>query len=279
MKFIYMDESGVKNQSDVFVICGLMVDAYKLRKKTEDFDSMLHNFLALHPSVAKELKTSRIINGRGGWSNVESDVRKAFLIDVCELAVSNGGKIYGLAIEHDRFMSACKSPIQPPFGKSYWLAGAIFTLCLVQKKMQNVLGGKGITVAIMDDNKREMSDLSNAIYESDPWFDELYQMPNKKGKSGSWRPRKDSDRFDQIVNTVFAIKSNHSSLVQVADLISYVYRRSLELRSTDEEWGGEKVYYQTLLDIIEPRRARLGRCPDSECVRFFRQIKHPDWNL
>ena len=35
MKFIYVDESGAAGDSDVFVMCGLMVDAYKLRKKTE----------------------------------------------------------------------------------------------------------------------------------------------------------------------------------------------------------------------------------------------------
>ena len=41
MKFIYVDESGGRDQSDVFTMFGLMVDAYKLRKKTEDFDEML----------------------------------------------------------------------------------------------------------------------------------------------------------------------------------------------------------------------------------------------
>lgn len=32
MKFIYIDESGARDQGDVFVIAGLMVDAYKLQK-------------------------------------------------------------------------------------------------------------------------------------------------------------------------------------------------------------------------------------------------------
>ena len=35
MKFIYVDESGGRDQGDVFTMCGLMVDAYKLRKKTK----------------------------------------------------------------------------------------------------------------------------------------------------------------------------------------------------------------------------------------------------
>ena len=66
MKFIYVDESGAAGDSDVFVMCGLMVDAYKLRKKTADFDKMLADFLAKHPGSSTELKTSRFINGKGG---------------------------------------------------------------------------------------------------------------------------------------------------------------------------------------------------------------------
>jgi len=38
MKFCYVDESGDKPQSDVFVMTGVLVDAYKLRKHTARFD-------------------------------------------------------------------------------------------------------------------------------------------------------------------------------------------------------------------------------------------------
>jgi len=96
MKFIYVDESGSEGESDVFVMCGLMVDAYKLRKKTADFDKMLAEFLAKHPGSSTELKTSRFINGKGGWSKISPDERKAFLTDICNLAVANGGKLFGI---------------------------------------------------------------------------------------------------------------------------------------------------------------------------------------
>jgi len=60
-------------------------------------------------------------------------------------------------------------------------------------------------------------------------------------------PRTAKDRFDQIINTAFAIKSHHSSLVQVADAICYVYRRHLELASQAEAWAGEKAYIRASL--------------------------------
>ena len=98
MKFIYVDESGARDQGDVFVMSGLMIDAYKLRKKTADFDAKLEAIFAQHPGTRGDLKTKRFINGAGAWTQVPAQQRKGFLREICELAVANGGKVYGLAV-------------------------------------------------------------------------------------------------------------------------------------------------------------------------------------
>lgn len=279
MKFIYVDESGARDQGDVFVMCGLMVDAYKLRKKTEDFDRQLETIFAKHPGSRADFKTSRFINGKGGWRDLDATERKQFLKNTCELAVDNGGKIFGAALSLAAFDTACVAGHAQPFGNSYWLAAAIFTACLVQKKMQGVKNSKGLTVVIMDDNKVEMPKLSSQLYEGDHWFDGLYQVQGTKRGKIVWLDRTKPDRFDHIVNTAFAIKSDHSSMVQVADAISYVYRRYLELRSTAEVWAGEATYYTELVSILDPARETLGRCPDSVCTKFYKAAKHPEWKL
>ena len=93
LKFIYIDESGAQDQGDVFTMCGLMVDAYKLRKKTEDFDRRLEELFANHPGNRSDLKTSRFINGKGGWKRIESMTNgKALLTNICELAVDRRRK-------------------------------------------------------------------------------------------------------------------------------------------------------------------------------------------
>ena len=279
MKFIYIDESGSRDQGDVFVTCGLMVDAYKLRRKTAEFDARLEAILARHPGVRPELKTKRFINGHRGWRHVDAQERKDFLTDVCRLAASNGGKVYGIALSYVALDAATEANHGHPFGDSYWLAGALFTGCLVQKKMQMVRNSKGLTVVIMDDNKAEMPAFSDSLYEADPWFDGLYQQQRQWRGRLRWEPRTAKDRFDQIINTAFAIKSNHSSLVQVADAISYAYRRHLELTDEEEAWPGEQAYYRSLVDILEPQREKLGRCPDASCRAFFWAAKHPEWEL
>ena len=278
MKFIYVDESGARDQGDVFVMCGLMIDAYKLRKKTEVFDRRLEAIFARHPGRREDFKTSRFINGRGGWSDIDAVERKEFLRGVCALAVGNGGKVFGLALSFTAFDAVAAGDAQP-FGNNYWLASAAFTACLVQKKMQVIKNSKGLTVVIMDDNKREMPKLSDELYQGNEWFDGLYQVRGTKRGKSVWMQRKKQNRFDQIINTAFAIKSDHSSMVQVADAISYVYRRNLELTSEDEAWDGETEYYDELVALLEPTRQKLGRCPDAPCVRFYEAAKHEEWNL
>ncbi len=279
MKFIYIDESGSRGDGDVFVMCGLMVDAYKLRKKTADFDQMLGDFLAKHPGAGTELKTSLFINGKGGWSKIPAQERKDFLTDVCRLAVSNGGKLFGIGLSFEAHDAAKDAGHGHVCGESHWLASGMFTAALVQKKMQGVSNSKGLTVVIMDDNKVEMPKLSDGLYDADPWYDALYLERKTKNKKKVWVPRKGSNRFDQIVNTAFAIKSDHSSLVQVADAICYVYRRHLELHDEDEAYDGEQEFYQGLVEILEPQRERLGNAPNEPCVRFYKAACHPGWAI
>lgn len=279
MKFIYVDESGAAGDSDVFVMCGLMVDAYKLRKKTADLDKMLAKFLAKHPGSSTELKTSKFINGKGGWSKIAPAERKDFLTDICKLAVTNGGKLFGIGFSFGALEAARAAGHGHPFAESYWLAGGMFTCALVQKKMQGVKNSKGLTVVIMDDNKFEMPQLSDGLYEADAWYDGLYQLRGSKRGKKIWLARNKSDRFDHIVNTAFAIKSHHSSLVQVADAICYVYRRHLELNTADEAWPGEAAYYESLVDILEPQREKLGQSPEAPCVAFYKAAKHPEWAM
>lgn len=276
MKFIYVDESGAPDQGDVFTMVGLMVDAYKLRKKTADFDQKLEAIFAQHPGTRGDLKTKRFINGSGAWNQVPAHQRKDFLREICQLAVANGGKVYGVALSYDCFNAASAAGLGHPFA-SYWIASAMLVSALVQKKMQGVANAKGLTVFIMDDNKQEMANLSDELYKCHSWYDGLYQRRGTRRGRSVWLDRKPKDRFDQIINTAFAIKSDHSSLVQVADAISWVYRRHLELKAQAQAYVGEQAYYQELVDILEPQREKLGQCPKKPCVAFYQAARHPDW--
>ncbi len=279
MKFAYIDESGDQGQGDVFVMAGLLIDAYRLRKYTAEFDTALTTFLSNHPSAPKEMKTKAFINGRGGWNKVSPDDRKQFLSEMCNIALECS-KIVGLAISFKAFTESTeKDDYHLPCAGNYWALCGMFVAALIQKKVQNEKNNKGLTVLIFDDNRAHMPKVSDGLYMANSWFDALCQQRGKiRGKS-QWLPVKPIGRFDHIINTAFAIKSEHSSLIQIADSVSYVYRRWLELGTEKEAYAGEKAYYDQLAAKLDKKRIRIGLTPKAECVDFYQAIKHPQWNL
>src|SRR5262249_45670649 len=102
MKFVYVDETGNKDQSDVFVMTGLLIDAYSLRLCTVTFDDMIRELLARHPKSQTELKTQAIINGSKDWSKVNPAERKEFIGKVCDVAVEYA-KVYSIAFSFQAF--------------------------------------------------------------------------------------------------------------------------------------------------------------------------------
>ena len=276
------------DQSDVFVMCGVMVDATKLRLRTHIVREMIREMLARYPGYRRsELKTSQFINGRGAWGRISAVDRKEFLQDICGLAVADGGKVFGIGLSFDATREAldCSTDF-PAVNKDPWLLAAMFTMSLVQKKMQLLTRNKGHTVVVMDDNKRLMPAFSDAIYAGDPWFDGLYQKRITRRRKGRnvrvWKEWSTNDRFNQIINTPFPIKSEHSPIIQVADTVSYAYRRRLELLAADatEAWDGEGQYYDELASLLDGGRQRLGLCPPAApCVEFYDSIRHPEWKL
>jgi hypothetical protein len=278
MKFAYVDESGDQGQGDVFVMAGILIDAYRLRKYTTTFDKMIVDFLAKHPGAPTELKTKNFINGAGGWSVVDPTERKQFLSEICSLAVECA-RIFAIALSFENFTRALDGGHAQPFGKSHWLGAALFVSCLVQKKMQAERGNKGLTVLICDDNKQGMGNLADMLHAGDAWFNPLYQMAKKKRGETIWTKVPDGDRFDQIVNCAFAIKSQHSSLIQVADAASYVYRRHLELKSEKEAWAGEQKYFADLAGKLDSKRESLGRNPGGPCIDFYQAARHSEWTI
>ena len=276
MKFCYVDESGDRSEGDTFVMTGLLVDAYRLRRKTQEVDQLIQDVLGKHPGTAIELKTKAFMRGKGGWSAIPLEERKELLTGLCRVGIAKGDKIYGIAISISAFDAEMGGGGAYPFGNSFWVCSAMFISSLIQKKMQTVIGKKGLTALVVDDNKIEMPKLSGGLFAPDHWYDGLYQVRNLKG---GWTARTDEDRFDQIINTGFAINSEHSSLVQVSDSIAWVFRRHLELTGAPEGWAGEKGFYTNLAAELEGQRIRLGQTAPCHAVDLYSNVRHDGWSL
>ena len=278
MKFAYVDESGSKTEGDVFTMVGLLIDAYRLPKCTRDFDQRFKDFCALHPASPADFKTKKFINGKGGWRQIDPDHRKQFLRDIVNM-VAGCATIYAYALSFKKYDAQLANSTDLPANQnSYWVSSGMFISGLIQKKMQKESNNKGLTVLVFDDNKVDMPKVSGGLYEGSEWYDGLHAYPKKKRGKNTWLVN--TPRFDHIINTAFAVKSEHASLVLVADALSYIYRRHLELTSRKEAWDGEKEYYEELVGVLESRREKLGRTPpDSEAVDFYKASKHEAWDI
>ena len=284
MKFAYIDESGDASHSDVFVMAGVLIDAYKLRKSTSDFDKKLNDLRGCHRSEPNDFKATWIINGKKGWEEIQFEERKKFIDEIVNLVVKVG-KVYAFSMSIKCFDVTVENfKCLPKNQKKHWVACSMFISSLIQKKMQKVSASKGLSVLIFDDNKKFMPKLSDGLYECDGWYDALYASPKKlKGKMVYEVELK--KRFDQIINTAFAIKSEHSSLVQVADILSYIYRRHLELSSLnencdDKKLEDEKKLYKGWVGKLDKKREKIGKLPkNSETIKFYKGICHPKWKM
>jgi hypothetical protein len=79
----------------------------------------LEALFMLHSGKRADFKASRFINGKGGWRGIDGAERKAFLKRVCELAVENGGKCFGIDLSFAGFDVAAARDYGQPFNTSY----------------------------------------------------------------------------------------------------------------------------------------------------------------
>ncbi len=170
MKFAYIDESGNNGgDGDVFSMVAVSIDSYRLRKYTSEFDKLLKGLKLDSEINFKEFKTSDFINGKRGWSKLDSSIRKNFLKQVVDLCVDSS-KLYVYVMSFEKFNS-----INQPFKRvSYWLSCALYVCSIIQKKGQKEKNNKGLSLVVFDENHKEMPKLSDFLYRQDGAFDDLY---------------------------------------------------------------------------------------------------------
>ena len=269
MKFLYVDESGNRNDDKFLTFFGVQIDAYKLKAAMRVARPILRDVAAAFPGNLKELKTSRMVNGHGGWRRVNPDIRKRLFLRLCGFLSDVSGVGLTYILDRDRYAEHSGKD-RPQWAVTPWLTGAISIAMFAQSLNQTAKNNKGLTVLIFDDNEVELPKLSSFLVESCVDVDEFY------GRSMTAEP------FDHIVDTAFAIKSEQSELVQVSDACAYALRRKAELKlgGKQEEWEGE-------LDLMRqacgkfagrvrfPARTWVAN-PHCQCAKWIVDVAPPD---
>lgn len=268
MYFLSVDESGNPDADKAFVMCGLLVNAHDRRKLASDLDRIFVRTLGKERGRSKEFKTSKFLRERGMRLELSMKNRRKIVKNICNLAVENDRKILGIGISFNAIELVRREKDKYSAQKASWLFCSMFTCALLQNRMQKLDDGNQ-KAKIEFDNHSQMSRLSNRLKFNCKWYDGLYRVD-------------ESDRFNRIVNKEddIGVDSRSSPLVQAADVLSYAYRRHLELREGQQEReDGEREFIQGLIDILEPQREKLGNLPKSDCLDLYKKLAHPSWTI
>jgi len=248
MKVCYVDDSGNPVQDRVFVMVGIVADATRLNKTSRECTKLFENVRALVAKEGKqspqELKGSRILYGKDAWKHVDANKRKKVFSDLAGWLCERKHEIIISSIDTRKADCAVeKSRIPDEIAKHLWIAGGLNIALQLQAKHKGERTNKGNTFLFIDDNCQKLPELCKLLWAAPKCLDGYY--PKKSG----------DEHLDQIIDTAFAVRSHHCSLVQAADLLAFVVRRYFELLNSVSaaEWDAEPEFLRECLKAIAPR--------------------------
>lgn len=275
MKFIYIDESG-NTSDDFFIMAGIMIDGVKLNKYTQKLNQIFKSFSESHSEILgnhrfKELKTSKLINGRGIFSSIHHNDRKSLIDTLINVIEDSQSNILMFPLDFNKFRRIENIP-NIRESNSYHIMSSMFLVSLIQKLNHQHKNNKGLTVTVFDRCDKFSNKISEIIHRRDKNFDNLYKT--KKNKDKKTDEIKEDLRFDQIINNAFHIDSKQSSFIQLADCICYIYRRHLEIQSgSSQSFSGEKDLYESWIERLETRKEKMKLSSNnSEISIFYKNI-------
>lgn len=241
MYIFYTDESGFSKGNDlekeqpVTVVAGVLIDLTKLPKAIRIFDKTLEKInQGNHEKPITELKFSDIRQGKGVFKKnfPKIEARADLLKSVMEeFEREIAFKIFYTAILDEKFIETkkqnrhLKQELHHPY-----LCAAYRVLAALDKHQSAKSNNKGKTFVIFDEQNNFQDSL-----------EKLVSMPIHRGA------------FQQIIDTVYFGKSQHSKLIQIADLIAGILRYyfwRVHTKKTDDYWF---VRIQELITLIKKK--------------------------
>lgn len=273
----YVDESGFvgrkKNPDQpVQVMACILPAAYNLPRTIDEFEMNI-KLLRAHNIPLTELKAEDMYSGWGAWERVEGEVRHQVFTGYFDWLAERRHKIVLSLIDNSRFFEEKKASNRISLAlDTPYLAGALHVALAVQRFNQRKADRKGMTILVFDE-QREFEDRVAELVSHPPGFtDEYYGYRPEHGR-----------RLNQIIDTAYFVKSQHSFLVQIADTVAFVFRRYLQLISYDSEerFDGEMDRILGWRRMLEERLAlRSHSYPPgkSGVCTFYREIAPAGWD-
>lgn len=223
MYLCYVDETGLDGESPVVVTAGVIVDGTsKLVKTNREWVALLQDLLRSVEGGMTELKSSRLYRGIGKWKHIEGNARHTRMEELIDWFVGRSHAIALAAVDLE--VNDGRVELEGLSGPE--LTCAFHIVLQVQRAHQGKGKNKGVTLLVMDESK-----VSGRLAD-------LLERPPKWSEAYYGRKTRD-DPLHQLVHTPFYVKSDRIELIQLADLIAFVYRRYVEICRFGEAYDGE----------------------------------------
>lgn len=238
MFLCYADESGYAGSKfdksqPVLTMVGMFPNAYNYHRSDSEFKEVFSIIKEQIPIA--ELKGQQIYRGRGKWETIPPDTRDKVIEFYVNWITKRKHHLIILSVDNEMFFHLKKSGEHDQYFKAltcpYLLAGLHMAL-VVQKCNRNKAKNKGKTLMIFDEQDQYSDRLTDLIFCPPDFIDDFVRYDAKK----------EEHRLNQIIDTCFFVKSHHSSMAQVVDIVAYLHRLHLELTAYgfSEKYKGEK---------------------------------------
>ena len=263
MKFAYIDESGTGDEPYA-VMAGVIIDAQRMRPTKDNWESLLSNLSKILEREVDEFHTKDFYSGNKVWRKLPGNKRSETITEILHGFQERKHSIFYSAIDRQKYDKYEDHPYTRSLG-SLWKTLAFHLVLSIQSAHQALDRSKGNTVLIFDAH-RDQKTFSELILNPPEWAYEYY---SKKGQKKS---------LDQIIDVPHFVNSRHVGMIQLADCVSFILRRQLELKDggEDERYSGEAKKISDWTDaiiqqcksksVMYPKRSRC------EAADYFYQL-------
>lgn len=242
MKFVYIDESG-KDDAQFAVLCGVAFDHHRMKKTKLAWIKFI-KWLNTKGVPVSELHASEFFAGKGVWyKKFDASKRKELITYIIKWLGLRSHEFCVVAVDKEKFSEAKKNSKHVVY-TNLWFFLSTHLLFAFSKRYQGEHGVKGDFVAVFDEgcvggefNKFIISDMAKDLFK---------EYLGKKGDI-------------KLSDVPFSANSKFSSLIQIADFVTFFVRRKNELENgSKEKYIGEKVdidrfYKELVKSRIEQR--------------------------
>lgn len=262
MKFCYLDETGT-GQDTVIVLVGVIVDIQRMNRTKQEWQDLFVSIARVAKKDINEIHAKDLLAGNHAWRGVDVVDRDRVVDLVLNWLIERNHKITFSAIDRERFKVS--TDMRRTVLDNEWCAAAFHIMLGIQKAHQTNEKNKGHTLFIFDMGKNP-SQIITLVREPPDWSDSYYGREKKQ------------ERLDQIIDVPFFADSEHVPLIQIADLIGYIFRRWADLNDygQSEKYVGELAKFEKWIEKIKAvclkasyRYMKRGGC---DTARFYYEL-------